>query len=277
MRRVHQDCVDAFERIYQTIKTYPISVVEVRDKDLPSVCRIFQRINQAGKRLDRFDLVSTMTFTKDFDLRERLKEDIQSPLATRGCGHISPAIVTQLMALLKHGACTERHEYNLRADDITAMWPRVKDSVLLAADTRRKGMGVMTAAYMPYDALITLLAYIYAQSGQRSLSSDQMRWVERWFWRASFGEYYGSGGPTKMGRDRDLLDQLLEGKDPTFEPPLNSSNSCASTRSRTMYSCGHSGIVFANVHSSVSTRSRRCGGSLAASPTVASVIPAGYR
>lgn len=61
-----------FERIYQTIKTYPISVVEVRDKDLPSVCRKFQRINQPGKPLNRFDLVSAMTFTKDFDLRERL-------------------------------------------------------------------------------------------------------------------------------------------------------------------------------------------------------------
>jgi hypothetical protein len=47
--------------------------VEVKDKfarrpqNLPT--------DQPEKRLDRFDLISAMTFTESFDLRERFKRD----------------------------------------------------------------------------------------------------------------------------------------------------------------------------------------------------------
>ena len=94
------------------------SLVEVRDKDLPAVCTIFQRINQSGKRLDRFDLVAAMTFTTDFDLRERFKKDLQSKLDSKRFGKISPTIVTQLLALIKVGQCTERNEFALKTEDI---------------------------------------------------------------------------------------------------------------------------------------------------------------
>lgn len=210
----------AFRRCFETLRTYPISIVEVRDKDLPSVCKIFQRINQAGKRLDRFDLISAMTFAPDFDLREKFKQDIVAKLKHKAFGEISPSIVTQLMALLKKGACTERVEYSLTSDEIKEMWKSVIDSILLAADTLRKSVGVQSARFLPYEAILTLLAYYYARSGQRSLSEKQLGWVTKWFWRASFGQHYGSGGPTKMGRDKELFDQLLNSETPAFEPPM---------------------------------------------------------
>lgn len=124
----------AFRRCFEILRTYPVSIVEVRDKDLAAVCMIFQRINQGGKRLDRFDLISAMTFTADFDLRERFRKDLVDKLRQKSFGDISPAIVTQLMALLKKGACTEKAEFSLSAEEI--------QSVLLAADTLRKCIGV---------------------------------------------------------------------------------------------------------------------------------------
>jgi hypothetical protein len=57
-------------------------------------------------------------------------------------------------------------------------------------------------------------------SGQRALTEAQLAWVRQWFWRASFSQHYGSGGPTKMGRDKELFDQLIAGSSPRFEPPL---------------------------------------------------------
>jgi hypothetical protein len=220
MPMVEETNVGALERLYRILKTYPISIVEVRDKDLPAACNIFQRINQAGQRLDRFDLVSAMTFAKDFDLREHLSDDIQVPLEQKGFGKISPVVVTQLMALLRYGACTERNEYALKSGDVKTMWNDVVQAVLLAADTLRKHLGVMKTDFLPYDALMTLLAYLYVKSPGRSLTADQMQWASRWFWRASFGEYYGSGGPTKMGRDREVLDQLAVGAVPDFQTPV---------------------------------------------------------
>ncbi len=217
---IDKDYKQAFRRCFKVLMNYPISIVEVRDQDLPAVCKIFQRINQGGKRLDRFDLISAMTFSPDFDLREKFKSDILDKLEHKAFGKISPAIVTQLMALVKKGACTERVEYSLTADEIKDMWKSVVDSILLAADTLRKSVGVQNASYLPYDAILTLLAYMFAISGQRSLTNDQMNWVKKWFWRASFSQHYGSGGPTKMGRDKEMFDQLLKDKLPKFEPPL---------------------------------------------------------
>jgi len=213
----YQDALDACSQI---LKTYPVSIVQVREKSLPEVCDIFQRINQAGKRLYRFDLISAMTFSPDFDLRERFQEDIIEPLETKAFGKISSNIVTQLMALIKQGRCTESIQFSLTADDIHGMWPEVVSSIKLAADTLRKCMGVMNAAFLPYDSQLTLLAYLYTKSGKHSLSEEELDWVRRWFWRSSFGQHYGAGGATRVGQDIAMFDQLIAGKSPVFEPSM---------------------------------------------------------
>lgn len=219
-RKIDVKYTDAFDRCFQILKTYPVSIVEVRDKDLPAVCNIFQRINQAGKRLNRFDLISAMTFSPDFDLREKFQQDIRTKLRLKDFGDISPTTVTQLMALARRGACTERVEYSLTAEEIKDMWESVVESVLLAADTLRKSVGVQNSDYLPYEAILTLLAYFFLKSGRRSLTGSQMTWVKEWFWRASFSQHYGSGGATKMSRDKDLFDRLLENETPRFDPPI---------------------------------------------------------
>jgi len=218
MRRVEGGGLGAFERCFQVLRTYPISIVEVRDKDLPAVCKIFQRINQSGKRLDRFDLISAMTFTSDFNLRERFKSDLVKRLERTHFGAISPVVVTQLLALLKSGQCTERDEFSLTTGDIKGMWSSAVDAILLAADTLRMNLGVVNASYLPYDALLTLLAYYFMKSKVRSLPAKHLQWVSEWFWRASFSRHYGSAGPTQMGRDRELFDALIEGRVGHFDP-----------------------------------------------------------
>lgn len=210
----------ALKRCWKVLQTYPISIVEVRDQDLPAARRIFQRINQGGQRLERFDLISTTTFTPEFDLRERLKRDILAPLEEARFGAIEPSIVTQLLALLVHGQCTERYEFMLTADDIQGHWASVVDAVLLAADTLRKNVGVVNVGYLPYNAIFTLLSYWFAKSGQRSLTPAQLEWVKRWFWRASFSQHYGAAAPTQMGRDRALFDGLIAGQEPPTDWPV---------------------------------------------------------
>ena len=218
---IEESYQDSLGRCHHILGTYPLSIVKVRDKDLPSACKIFQRINQSGKRLDRFDLISAMTFDPTFDLREKFKQDIITKLKQKAFGEISPAVVTQLMALVKEGTCTERIEYNLTSEEIQSMWSGIVDSVLLAAETLRENVGVKNASFLPYDAILTLVSYLHAKSKRRSLKESELSWVKRWFWRASFSQHYGSGGATKIGRDRELFDRLLAGDLPAFEPAMN--------------------------------------------------------
>ena len=219
-KNVDEEHQDSLDKCSQILKTYPVSIVQVRDKSLPEVCDIFQRINQAGKRLYRFDLISAMTYSPDFDLRERFQKDVIEPLEAKAFGKISSNIVTQLMALIKQGRCTESIQFSLTADDIHGMWPAVVSSIKLAADTLRKCMGVMNAAFLPYDSQLTLLAYLYTKSGKHSLSEEELDWVKQWFWRSSFGQHYGARGATRVGQDSAMFDQLITGKNPEFEPPM---------------------------------------------------------
>lgn len=215
-RKIHSDFVAAYERCWRVLQTYPVSIVEVRDKELPAVCKIFQRINQGGQRLSRFDLVSAMTYTPDFDLRSRFKADVLDRLEQKAFGPIAPAIMTQLLSLVKFGLCTERYEFSLTTDDIKEHWRRCVESLLLAADALRQNMGVVNYAYLPYGAFLTLLAYYFSKSDNHSLPPEHMEWVKHWFWRASFSQHYGSAGPTKIGQDKKLFDELIAGTTPTF-------------------------------------------------------------
>lgn len=210
----------SYIRCWQTLRTYPLSMVEVRDKGLAEVCKIFQRINQGGKRLNRFDLIAATTFTPDFDLRERFKKDVTRPLKERGFGEIAPTTLTQLLALNKFGAGTEKSEFSLTAEVIKAHWNDAVASVLLAADTLRKSVGVIESSFLPYDAILTLLAYYFLKSGNRSLPAEHMEWVRRWFWRSSFGTRYAGAAATKLGQDKDFFDSLIAGTVPEFHQPV---------------------------------------------------------
>ena len=220
VQNVEDEHRDALDSCNQILKTYPISIVQVRDKNLSEVCDIFQRINQAGKRLYRFDLISEMTFSRDFDLRERFQEDIIDPLKTKAFGKISSDIVTQLMALIKLRRCTESIQFSLTADEIHGMWPKVISSIKLAADTLRKCVGVMDASFLPYDSQLTLLTYLFAKSGKHALSEIELVWFQGWFWLSSFSQHYGSRGATRVGQDSELFDQLIAGSSPDFSPAI---------------------------------------------------------
>lgn len=221
-RMVDKNFSSAFDRCYNVLRTYPISVVEVRDQDFLAVCRIFQRINQGGKRLDRFDLVAAKTFTPEFDLRRRFQDDVIAKLKAKKFGAISPAIITKLIALHKKDACTERSEFSLTSSDIRDSWAAAVESILLAAELLRANTGVQTAQYLPYDALLTMASYFFLRSAKRAPTDAQLAWIKRWFWRATFGQYYGSASSTKMGRDKEMFDRLIDHKEEVaFDPPIN--------------------------------------------------------
>lgn len=219
-QRLAPEYMHAYLCCWKRLQTYPISIVEVRDKNLAEVCRIFQRINQGGKRLDRFDLIAATTFTPDFDLRERFKKDLNQPLKKDRFGEIAPSIVTQLLALAKFGAATEKNEFSLTSDIIRAYWHEAVTAVLLAADTLRKNMGVMDYSFLPYDAILTLMAYYYLASHKRALSAEHMEWARRWFWASSFGTRYAGAAVTKLGQDKQLFDSLIADKVPDFSQPV---------------------------------------------------------
>ncbi|OGZ44795.1 MAG: hypothetical protein A2756_04985 [Candidatus Ryanbacteria bacterium RIFCSPHIGHO2_01_FULL_48_27] len=210
----------AFQQCSKLLDGYPISVVEVTDVDLEDAIKIFERINQGGKKLTLFDLVVASTWSADFDLRDEI-EKLNKSFEKSGFGAVDEDVVTQALALVIRGQCTHAFQLQMTSGEIRACWEEVSDGLKLAVDHLSKNLGVKIYDFMPYPIMISLLGYLFTKLDGRSLSPTQIEVVKTWFWKASFAQRYGSSTLTTAGQDKtDILDPLIKGETPEIEYPL---------------------------------------------------------
>ena len=107
----------AFHRLSKLLATYPFSVVSIQEQSLGDAVEIFQRINQGGKRLGRYDLVCANVWTVEFDFRKKV-EEVNDSFADKGFGSIDNTIYTQTFALALHGKCTTTAELSITTDEV---------------------------------------------------------------------------------------------------------------------------------------------------------------
>jgi len=199
--------------------TYPFSTVIVRDTELDDVCDIFERINQAGKRLSLTDLVVANTWSERFDLREKIKE-VNQALSSKGFGDLEAEAVTESLALNIKGGCTRSFQLQLTSDEIEKAWENTVESLSLAIDYLRGNMGVRTYGFLPYRGIIPLVAYYFYKSGNRAISPSHRKTIDSWFWRVSLSGRYASSTATNMGEDRRLFDQILRDAGVSVDYPV---------------------------------------------------------
>jgi hypothetical protein len=205
---------ESFDRCYQKFSSYPLSVVYVRDQDLAQACEIFERINQGGIKLSLFDLVVASTWSTDFDLKEEVNK-LNEVIENTGFGAVPPENILQTLSLFIKGPATKVAQLQLTKDEIIENWETISESVKLAVDYLKSYLGVRIIDFIPYQAMISLLAYFFAKIKNRSLSANEKKFISEWFWKATFSERYSASTQTLMGEDRrDLFDQLLGGKTP---------------------------------------------------------------
>src|SRR5579859_4951478 len=130
-------------------KTYPFSVIVVENKTLDDVCDIFKRINQGGKRLSLSDLIVASTWSTDFNLRERLQNDLNRWLEQSTFGPIDPEVVTEALGLHLRGAATQAAQLELPLDEVEAAWPTVISAIQASIRFLYNNLGVRTYDWLP--------------------------------------------------------------------------------------------------------------------------------
>jgi hypothetical protein len=203
---------DSFRKCQSRLLTYPLSIVEVREVHLGDAVKIFERINQGGKRLGLFDLVVASTWSTDFDLKEKVRT-LNKTLEEKGFGKIDEEVVAQLISLVVKGQCTRAVQIQLKNEEIKAVWDKIEDAIRLAVDFLSANLGVRIYEFVPYPSMITMVAYLFVKTDARSLSPQQAAFVKEWFWKVAFSQRYSSSTLTLMGSDRtDYFDPAAEGK-----------------------------------------------------------------
>lgn len=209
----------AFNKVYNLLQTYPFSVVWIQEQGLSDAIEIFQRINQAGKRLSRYDLICANVWSEDFNFRS-LVESFNQELKRKGFGQLKETVFTQTFSLILKDRCTTAAELSLQTDEIVESWDDVMRAIQVAIDFASNSLGVKRAEYFPYRGIVPVLAYYFYHAPSTAISAYERQALWNWFWRVTLSERYSSTSPSRMAEDALQLRQLLDGEKVDFTYPV---------------------------------------------------------
>ncbi|MCI5193147.1 MAG: DUF262 domain-containing protein [Candidatus Electrothrix sp. AU1_5] len=180
-------------RVKQVLDNYRLSFIELKGIKVAEVCQIFERINQAGKPLDIFDIVVAKTFrpkesgVDGFYLRElfdKFRETNNSKFL-----QIDNFDFLQVIALIireniaKSGIwnITPTYLNNITAEQIETVWDETKKALLKTFDFFENTLNIKGPQLIPYRYFyLTLSCYFYQNN------NPDYDFLKKYFWFNSF-------------------------------------------------------------------------------------------
>ncbi len=194
---------DVWRNCQEIFANYPISLIKTKNMGLEEVVDIFERINQAGKRLTLFDLVHASAWSDKFDLRDKIDE-FNKGLKDK-FGKIVPEVFTQSLSLNAFGDCKNTNQLNLTADICIELWDKTVECIRKSIDYVVSNLGVKSVEFIPYPSFLAIIQHYFHKSAKKSIDYDHQTFINNWFWTATFSSRYSSSTLTKMKDDADWI------------------------------------------------------------------------
>ncbi|HEX9805113.1 MAG TPA: DUF4268 domain-containing protein, partial [Candidatus Dojkabacteria bacterium] len=208
-----------FMKIKDRLKNYPFPVIIIEDKNIEDACKIFERINQGGKRLSIFDLVVAVTWDKDFELKTKIdafNKEIQDIF-----GKIDNEVFSEALSLIIKGQCTKAFQLKLTSDDVKSEWEYVKRAIGKSIQFLRANLKVRNYNYLPYRDVLAMIAYYFYQCDRQKKELDK-KFLEEWFWKVAFSNRYSGSSFNKLGEDRAyIFDRKLRDEETNIGYDIN--------------------------------------------------------
>lgn len=205
----HEQYQDTLDTLISAFTNYKIPVVTLKDLSLEEVCPIFERINSSGTKLSMYDLMVAATWSRTFDLNEEAGK-IASALEPKGFGNIEPNTILKCLSAVKFGGIKKDQILALRdlpESEMDALVQETSSALLRAVDLLSTEFRIYSWEFLPYEALVIVLCYIFARTN--SLSGERLVRVRQWFWRASFSERYRVGGEGFASKDLEFIQKFV--------------------------------------------------------------------
>ncbi|MEK7399849.1 MAG: DUF262 domain-containing protein [Candidatus Poribacteria bacterium] len=181
-------------RIKNVLDNYRIAYIDLKGIEVSEVCQIFERINQAGKPLDIFDIVVAKTYRpeingqKGFYLRDIISTFRESSNNSKFL-LISDFDYLQILALLIRENINDSGIYNItprylndiKATQIEAVWNDSKAAILKVFDFFENHLHIKTPELVTFRYFyISLATYFY----QNTVPDYEL--LKKYFWFYSF-------------------------------------------------------------------------------------------
>lgn len=194
----------------QIFSDYPISLIRTLNMDLEQVVTIFERINQGGKRLSLFDLVHASAWSPNFDLREKIKT-FNNEHSVKYFGGIEEEVFIQSLSLNAFDDCRNQNQLNITSDIGTTLWEKTIECLRMSIDFV-KTLGVKFIDFIPYNSFLPVIQYYFFKSGNKNIKSEHLKYIENWYWTATFSQRYSSSSLTLMKEDANWIYNLSKSK-----------------------------------------------------------------
>lgn len=207
--------IDAFTK-------YKLPVVTLKDLTVEEVCPIFERINSSGTKLSVYDLMVAATWSQEFDLNGQVGQIAQT-LGPKNFGKIDPNAVLKCLAALEYSSVRQDQIINLRTltkEKMTGLVANTRQALMQAVDALVTEFGIHGWDFLPYEALLIILCYVYSRADTPSkVNTTRLR---QWFWRSAFSQRYRVGGENFVSKDLvDVSNFIIDdkGKNTDFGTP----------------------------------------------------------
>jgi len=184
---------EQLRRLKQVLDNYRLSFIELKGIQVSEVCQIFERINQAGKPLDIFDIVVAKTFRPEsgekqgFYLREYI--DGFRKLNNSNFLQISDFDYLQIIAILikenidKSGIwnITPRYLNDIKTEQIEGIWDPAKKAINKTFDFFENTLNIKGPQLIPYRYFYLTIAVYFFNNDNPDYS-----FLKKYFWFYSF-------------------------------------------------------------------------------------------
>ncbi len=206
--------IKELRRVKNIFDNYRISFIELKGIQVAEVCQIFERINQAGKPLDIFDIVVAKTFRPREDSKGGfyLRELIDNfRLEARKTGNnslffdIGNFDYLQIIAILireniKDSGImniTPRYLNDIKAEQIEEIWDSAKIAILKVFDFFENHLYIKTPQLIPYRYFyLTFTNYFYKNK------NPDYNFLKKYFW------FYGFHNNDLLSNTTDINNHL---------------------------------------------------------------------
>jgi len=207
----HETYQTRLDALIAAFTNYKLPVVTLKDLSIEEVCPIFERINSSGTKLSTYDLMVAATWSQTFDLNDETGK-IATALEPKGFGTIDPNTLLKCLAAVKFASIKKDDILALRnvADEMDALVDDTSSALLKAVDLLSTEFRIHSWDFLPYEALLIVITYAFSKA--HGLSTDQLKRIRIWFWRAAFAERYRVGGENFVTNDlKVVLNFVTEG------------------------------------------------------------------
>ena len=209
-------------KLKAVLDNYRLSFIEVKGIQVSEVCQIFERINQAGKPLDIFDIVVAKTFKpvsssiNGFYLRELIENFRKNNEKNNSAFlQISDIDYLQTLAVLINRNIndsgvrniTDRYLNDIKTEHITSLWNDAQIAISKTFDFFENHLHIMSPNLIPFRYFyFTITAYFFRNS------NPNYDILKKYFWYYSFHNEDLLSNTTHLFQHIDFLDLIKHNK-----------------------------------------------------------------